>query len=304
MNKLTVLISLITEDNDYQREQAASAQAAALKLGARAQIIYANNDAVQQTQQILSFVQEPGNRPDAILVEPVGTGMPQVAKAAVSAGIAWGVVNSDVDYIPLLRQHALVPVFSIGSDHEEIGRLQGHQIATILGQEGCVLCIEGPSGREVARLRTKGMMSTKPPRVAVNTLKGDWTQQSGHRAIKSWLSLSTSRDLHVGIIACQNDDMAMGARRGFEELTDMRERDAWLGLPITGCDGVPNSGQAWVREGRLAATVIAPPLVGDAMQLLATALRNGTQPAERTLVPPASFPALKELQKAKGQAGQ
>jgi len=304
MNKLAVVVSLITQDNDYQREQAASAQAAALKLGANVQILYANNDAVQQTQQILSFIQEPGKRPDAILVEPVGTGMLQVAKAAVSAGIAWGVVNIDVDYIPQLRQHALVPVFSIVSDHEEIGKLQGQQIAAILGDEGCVLYIEGPSGREVARLRTKGMMSTKPQRVAVSTLKGDWTQQSGHRAIKSWLALSTSRDLHVGMIACQNDDMAMGARRAFEELGDMRARDSWLSLPITGCDGVPKAGQAWVREGRLAATVISPPLVGDAMHLLATALRSGTQPAERTVMPPMSFPALKEMVKAKGQVAQ
>ena len=104
MNKLTVVVSLITQENDYQREQAASAQAAALKLGASVQIIYANNDAVQQTQQILSFIQEPSRRPDSILVEPVGTGMPQVAKAAVAAGIGWGVVNTEVDYIPGLRR--------------------------------------------------------------------------------------------------------------------------------------------------------------------------------------------------------
>jgi len=302
MNKLTVVVSLITQENDYQREQAASAQAAALKLGASVQIIYANNDAVQQTQQVLSFIQEPGKRPDAILVEPVGTGMPQVAKAAVAAGIAWGVVNTEVDYIPVLRQHALVPVFSIVADHEEIGKLQGQQIAAILGDEGCVLYIEGPSVRDVTRLRTKGMMSTKPQRVTVNTLKGDWTQQSGHRAIKSWMALSTSRDLHVGMIACQNDDMAMGARRAFEELGDMSARDSWLRLPITGCDGVPKSGQAWVREGRLAATVISAPLVGDAMHLVANALRTGTQPAERTLMSPISFPAPKDLVKAKGQA--
>jgi ABC-type sugar transport system substrate-binding protein len=302
MNKLTVVVSLITQDNDYQREQAASAQAAALKLGANIEIIYANNDAVHQTQQILSFIQEPGKRPDAVLVEPVGTGMFQVAKAAVSAGIPWGLVNTDVDYIPELRQRALVPVFSIVSDHHEIGKLQGQQIAAILGDEGGVLYIEGPTVRDVSRMRTKGMMSTKPERVTVNTLKGDWTQQSGHRAIKSWLSLSTSRDLHVRMIACQNDDMAMGARRAFEELSDMSARDSWLSLPITGCDGVPKAGQAWVREGRLAATVVSPPLVGDAMQLMATALKTGTQPAERTLVQPSSYPVLKELVKAKGQA--
>jgi hypothetical protein len=79
---------------------------------------------VQQIQQILGFIQEPSKRRDAILVEPAGTGMPQVAKAAVSAEIAWGVVNTEVDYIPALRQRALVPVLSIVSDHEEIGKLQ------------------------------------------------------------------------------------------------------------------------------------------------------------------------------------
>src|SRR5579863_5537221 len=125
---LNVLVSLITDDNDYQLEQAASAQAAALKLGAKVQIIYSGNDAVQQTQQILSFIQDPSKRPDAILAEPVGTGMAQIAKAAVSAGIAWGIINTDVDYISQLRQLALVPVFSIMSDHEAIGKLQGQQI--------------------------------------------------------------------------------------------------------------------------------------------------------------------------------
>jgi len=304
MNKLKVLVSLITEDNDYQLEQAASAQAAALKLGATVQIIYSGNDAVQQTQQILSFIQDPSKRPDAILAEPVGTGMAQIAKAAVGAGIAWAIINTDVDYITALRQHALVPVFSVRSDHEAIGKLQGQQIAAILGDQGCVLYVEGPAVRDVAKVRTKGMLSTKPPRVEIKSLKGDWTQNSGYHAIKSWLSLSTSKQLHIGMIACQNDDMAIGARRAFEELTDVNERDAWLRLPITGCDGVPKSGQEWVRQGRLAATVISPPLVGDAMQLLASALNAGSQPPERTLVAPSSFPALKELQKIRGKAAQ
>src|SRR5579863_7858965 len=124
---LNVLVSLITDANDYQREQAASAQAAAVKLGARVQIIYSGNDAVQQTQQILSFIQDPSKRPDAILAEPVGTGMAQIAKAAVGAGIAWVIINSDADYITQLRQHALVPVFVVVCDHEAIGKIQGQQ---------------------------------------------------------------------------------------------------------------------------------------------------------------------------------
>jgi ribose transport system substrate-binding protein len=303
-NNLSVLVSLITEDNDYQLEQAASAQAAAVKLGASVQIIYSGNDAVQQTQQLLRFIQDPSKRPDAILAEPVGTGMPQIAKAAVAAGIAWAIINSDVDYIAELRRHALVPAFAVVSDHEAIGKIQGQQIASILGEQGCVLYIEGPSVRDVAKIRTRGMMATKPTRVDVKTLKGDWTQNSGYHAIKSWLSLSTSRQLNVGMIACQNDDMAIGARRAFEELGDMRDRDAWLRLPITGCDGVPRSGQEWVRQGRLAATVVCPPLMGDAMQLMVSALKAGSQPQVRTLVAPSSLPSLNELQKSRARAAQ
>jgi ribose transport system substrate-binding protein len=302
MNKLNVVVSLLTEDNDYQMEQAASAQAAAHDLGINVQIIFSGNDAVQQTQQILSFIQDPAKRPDAILVEPVGTSMHQVAKAAVDAGIAWALINVQADYIPHLRTRATVPVFSVLCDHEGIGKIQGQQIGAILGDRGCVLYIEGPGLRDIAKLRSKGMQSTKPHGIDVKTLRGDWTQRSGHQAIKSWLSLSTSRQLNVGMIACQNDDMAIGARRAFEELGDMRERDTWLKLPITGCDGVPKSGQAWVRQGRLAATVISPPLVGTAMQLLATGLKKGAQPPEQTVVPPSSFPTLNELQKVKAQA--
>jgi ABC-type sugar transport system substrate-binding protein len=302
MDKLSVLVSLITEDNDYQREQAASAQTAAQKLGASVQITYADNDAVQQTQQILSFIQDPAKRPHAIVVEPVGTAMPQVARAAVSAGIAWGVMNSVADYMQQLRQHALVPVFSLLSDNEKVGQIQGQQIAATLGEEGCVLYVEGPGMGDVSKMRTKGMMATKPPGVTVKTLRGDWTQHSGHHAIQSWLSLSTSRDLHVGMIVCQNDDMAMGAHRAFEELSDLRARDAWLRLPITGCDGLPRTGQAWVGQGWLIATIITPPLAGDAMQLLVTALKTKSQPPERTLVAPRSFPALTDLQRVRTDA--
>ena len=50
--------------------------------------------------------------------------------------------------------------------------------------------------------------------------------------MKSWLALSTSREMHIGMIVCQNDDMAIGARHAFEEIGDLQERDRWLSLPI------------------------------------------------------------------------
>ncbi len=98
------------------------------------------------------------------------------------------------------------------------------------------------------------------------------------------------------IIACQNDAMAMGARKAFFELNQLMERDAWLRMPLTVCDGVAKAGQVWVREGILAATVICPPLMGHAMTLMANSIRAGAQPAERTVVPATSFPNIEDLQ--------
>jgi ribose transport system substrate-binding protein len=237
MAKLNVLVSLITEDNDYQKEQAAAAEDAARLLDANLQIVYADNDAVNQSQQLVRVIE----RPDAILVEPVATGMPRVAGAATAAGIGWGVLNREVDYVAKLRGTSRVPVFAVTTDQEEVGRIQGRQFAVFLKEGGGVLYIEGPSTGEVARLRASGMYSTKPQNVDPKVLKGDWTEASGYRAVKSWLSLSTSQQLHIRVIGCQNDALAISARRAFEEVPESRTRKDWLSLPFTGCDGVPKT---------------------------------------------------------------
>ena len=89
MRKLRFLVSLMTNDNDYQIEQANSAQETARRLGVEAQIVYANNDAITQSTQILRAIQAPEkDRPDGVVFEPVGgTALPQVARAAANAEI-------------------------------------------------------------------------------------------------------------------------------------------------------------------------------------------------------------------------
>jgi ABC-type sugar transport system substrate-binding protein len=94
--------------------------------------------------------------------------------------------------------------------------------------------------------------------------------------------------------------MAAGARRAFEELPIGAERNEWLSLPVTGCDGVPATGQRWVQQGRLAATVIIPPTMGLAMEILHKAIQTGSQPAEFTLSTPRSYPDLRELAEKAG----
>ena len=293
MEKLNVVVALTTRENDYQAEQAAAVTEMATRLGVKIQLIYADNDAVNQTQQLIKIIQDPSQRPTAILVEPVGTGMPQVAKAAVAAGIGWGIINSDPDYIAELRRGGAVPVFSVSTDQSEVGRIQGKQMG-ILVPTGNVLYIEGPFNSTATQLRTKGMLSTKPAAVELKVLKGDWTERSAHNAAKSWMSLGSSRDLKIRGVICQNDSMAMGARKAFVDLTE-KDREQWLSIPFTGCDGVTKTGQEWVRRGLLKATIITAPAAGTALEILVKAVTSGSMPPDRTAIPPRSFPAIEDL---------
>jgi ABC-type sugar transport system substrate-binding protein len=293
MEKLNVVVALTTRDNDYQAEQAIAVTDMAARLGIKIQIIYADNDAVNQTQQLIKIIQDPIQHPTAILVEPVGTGMPQVAKAAVGAGIGWGIINSDPDYISELRRSSGLPVFSVSTDQSEVGRIQGQQLS-VLVPEGNVLYIEGPSNSMATQLRTKGMLSTKPSGVELKMLKGDWTERSANHAAKSWLSLGSSRQLQIRAVICQNDAMAIGARKALIDLTE-KDREPWANTPFTGCDGVTKTGQEWVRRGILKATIITAPAAGIALEILAKAVHIGAMPPDRTLIPPKSLPAVEEL---------
>lgn len=301
MDKSSVIVALTTRENDYQAEQAVSVAEMAARLGVRIQVIYADNDAVNQTQQLIKIIQDPLQRPSAILVEPVGTGMAQVAKAAVAAGIGWGIINSDPDYIVELRKGSSTPVFSVSTDQLEVGRIQGKQIGALV-PEGNILYIEGPFNSTATQQRTKGMLSSKPTSVEMKMLKGDWTERSANQAAKSWLSLGSSGQMGIKAVICQNDAMAMGARKAFAGLTE-QDRDQWLNLPFTGCDGVTKTGQDWVKRGLLRATIITAPAAGIALEVFTKAAHAGLIPSERTLIPPKSFPAVEELRTKTQKAG-
>jgi ABC-type sugar transport system substrate-binding protein len=180
MKKLSFVVSLITPDNDFQMEQASVAEEAARRLAVDIKILFADGDTIQQSQQLLHIIQSSGNaHPDGIILEPVGgTGLPQVARAAVMADIPWVPVNHEADYLPLLRKQAHVPVFAVTSDHEEIGRIQSKQFSAILPHGGSVLYIQGPSESSAAKLRLAGMYETKPSNVEIKILRASWTEIS------------------------------------------------------------------------------------------------------------------------------
>src|SRR5215470_19426487 len=134
MEKPRFLLSVTNDTNDYQIEQARTARQAAARVSAHLDILYAQDDAILQSQQLLDRIQSASEpRPNAILFEPAGsTTLPQVARVAVAAGIGWVVLSRDPDYMPSLRSTYSTPAFVVTADHVEIGRIQGRQLAALL----------------------------------------------------------------------------------------------------------------------------------------------------------------------------
>lgn len=297
MKKLRFLVSLHSRKNDFQTAQAQCAESTARKLGIDVEIVFAEDDAVNQSTQLVKAIQrEKESRPDAILLEPVGKeASPQVARAARAAGIGWVVLNRYPEYLSELRREATAPVFVVSANHDEIGRIQGRQFAVLRPTGGSALYIEGPSRSSSAQSRTAGMLQTKPSNLHVAMLKASWTEESATRAVLSWLKLATSKRMPIELVGAQDDAMAMGARKAFDQVEDSKQRERWLSLPFTGCDGQPETGQTWVRERLLAATIYIPPLTGKAIEILVKAILDGTQPPEQFLTTSFSIPRLDAL---------
>ena len=296
MTKPRFLLSVTNEDNDFQIEQVKTARHAASQAGVELEIVCARDDGILQSQQLLDKIQSPVDlRPNAILCEPAGsTALPQVARAAASAGIGWALLSRNAEYLNELRSIFHVPAFVVTPDHEKIGGIQGRQLAALLPGGGMVLYIQGPSHSLAAKQRYAGTLETKPENIQLRVLRAHWTESSARKAVTSWLCLSTSRAADLRAVCAQDDSMALGARRAFEESTS-KLRESWLKIPFLGIDGLPNTGQTWVRSGLLTATVFSPPTAGIAIEMIARFLGSGTMPPVCTVTEPKSIPTIEEL---------
>ena len=293
-----VVVGLLNEAQEFQKMQAADARAAAARAGLEAEIVFAESNAVLQIQQLFRFVHAPeGERPAAIVVETVtGEGLERVARNAVRSGIGWMLVNGYVRYIDGLRQERPdLPIGNVALDNAEVGHIQGRQVRALAPGGGPVLCVQGPADTSAASERLAGLKEVLGSAYEVKVLNGDWTEQSGDKAVGAWLRLKTSEGLRPCVVVAQNDAMAVGARRAIRAL-----RREWSEVPVTGCDGLPEGGQRLVRAGELAATVTTPTTAGHAVALVGRAL-VGERIAAEVRLAPRSFPPEDELgRKARG----
>jgi len=288
MGKKRLVASFLSEDQEFQVMQAADAKLAAERAGLDLEVVYAENNAVLQIQQLFRFVHAPeAERPAVIIVETVvGEGLERVARNAARVGIGWVLLNRKVAYLESLRQEwPRLPISMVSTDQLEVGRIQGRQFRALLPKGGSVLYVQGPADTSAARERLEGMQDViAGTRIETKVLHAEWTEGSAEKAVVAWLRLKTSEGFHPGLVGAQNDAMAMGARKAL-----IAQRQEWSRLPFTGCDGLPEGGQRLVDVKLLAATVVVPSNAGPAVDLVARFL-NGEPAPPQIVQAPRSYP--------------
>jgi len=290
-----VLVSLLHQDQEYQQMQAEEARSTGARIGLEVEVAFCNADLSVQVGQITEALRRSGaSRPGALVLQPVAVaGLEELARTALEGGVVWISFDSAV-YLDRLREALPERAAAVVTvDNREMGRLQARLFQALLPRGGKVLYLEGPSVSPSTIRRREGVQEgLRGSRVEIiKTLTGDWSEASGERAAAFWLRLSEKK-IRPDLIGAQNDLMAAGARKAIEAI-----QPAWLDIPFTGCDGLPEGGQRLVRERSLAATVVQPPTAGPAVELAARALRGEPVPP-MTLLSPHTFPPIEELERS------
>jgi ABC-type sugar transport system substrate-binding protein len=272
---------------------------AARRHGFELRVVSADDDASKQTAQIQSALDGARDRkPVAFLVCPVReAALVTVAHAAARAGVGFVVLLRSSAYMSELHDEIPeVPISCVLCDQWEIGRIQGRCFRALLPDGGEVVYLRGPLGTSSAVRRFEGVqevLAGSPLRLF--TASTDWTLEGGETAMKPWLEILENRPLPKVAVGAQNDAMAMGARAALERLA-RRRADVEVGkIPVVGCDGSPGYGKRLVDDGKLAATVIMPPVAGIAVTELSEWSRGRSRPPAEIVLRPRPYPEPESL---------
>ncbi len=289
--------SFFTVNEDYQALQRADLLSAAERSGFEVELLDAEENSVLQIHQLFQMVHAPADeRPLALLVHTrVPDGLERVARNAAAAGIGWILLNRTSPYIEALRrEYPRVAISAVAADNDEIGRIQARQFRALLPRGGSVLYVQGPPETVAAQARLEGMKNgIVGAGIEVKVVPAEWTEASGERGVAEWLRLKTSELFKPDLVGCQNDALALGARRAIQA-----HRPECARMPFTGCDGLPEGGQRLVKIKELAATIVVAPCTGPAVDLLDRSVKTGKPPQENVLVLPRSFPPIENIDKA------
>lgn len=209
--------------------------------GASIDIVAADNKVDTQLSQVENFIAQ---GVDAILVVAVDTSAagPMTA-AAQEAGIPLVYVNRKPADLP-----SGVPY--VGSQSLVSGTLEMEQLATLAGQKGNVVIMQGELTNEAALDRTKGcedVVAKYPDMKVVETDTANWDRAQGQALMENWLQAGVD----FNIVCANNDEMALGAILALKAAGKTLGAD---GVLVGGVDATADA-LASLKAGELATTV-------------------------------------------------
>ncbi|MCC3779777.1 D-ribose ABC transporter substrate-binding protein [Streptomyces sp. UNOB3_S3] len=257
-------LALSTMNNPFFVGIKEGARAEAKARGLKINITDAQNDPVQQVNQMETFTSQ---NVKAAVINPVDSdaAVPAVGVAnrakvpviSIDRGVNGGTVGS-----------------TIASDNVEGGRQAAKALAEALGGRGKVAFLEGRPGTSAARERAKGFetgIRTYPGIEVVARQPADFDRTKGMDVMANMLQ--AHRDI-TGVFAA-NDEMALGAAKALGHRN----------VKIVAFDGTPDGVRA-VRDGTLTATVAQQPrLLGEQAVEWAVRAAHGERLPDRVKVP-------------------
>jgi len=297
MPSARLALCLIDSDNEFQQVARQDGEAAARRAGLQIESLWSGADLSLQLAQVRQLL-DSASPPAAILIMAVrDRGLGRLARDAAQAGIHWVFLNRSEDELDTLRQdHPGLALCQIYPDEIETGRVQGRLVEALLPDGGKVLQVQGTKRSLAARDRSAGAREVLAAgRFKVVDLEAGWTEEEGYNTLLGWLRVAVRANIRFDLVACHNDLLARGAHHALADVAREFDKPRIESIPIVGCDGTPSVGQAMVRDGRLAATVVLPRSTGTAVEVVARALSGRGLPPAVVTLHAEPFPDLAEL---------
>jgi ABC-type sugar transport system substrate-binding protein len=184
------------------------------------------------------------------------------------------------------------PVGTVSTPHMRIGEIQGRQLSALVPQGGRALAVTGPAGSNAAQERLQGLRATLRADITLHdTHAGEWTEDDGQAAFKSWYGIFKSRRDEIHAIAAQSDELAMGARSASRAVADAQHAAMFQRAKLLGVDACPGYGRELVDRGTLQASITTPANTSLALTLLQRFWTKGQQLPPQSFTEVAPYPA-------------
>lgn len=292
-----VTLGLVDGGNPFQQLLKTDGEAAARRVGLEIETLFTGDNFTENLAGLRRLLAR-STPPDAIVVMAVrDQGLGRVVREAAAAGRHWLFLNSVEDDLDALRREfPAVAVATVCPDEVETGRVQGRQLRALVPPGRRVLCVQGSPRSLASRQRTAGLQEVMAGSgIDVTLAGGEWSAEHAARTVREWLRFAVAGRRPFDLVACQNDQMAAGALEALAAAAAEPGRADLGRIPVVGCDGAPDVGQAMVRDGRLAATVVLPRVAGPAIEVVGRLLTRGERPPAVVSHAATSFPPLPQL---------